>query len=185
MGPGPEARTLRHAGCLRVALKPSIQATFMRAGIALGSNLGDRHALLSQALKNLQEIHEGEPASFLASSILETEPQDCPPDSPHFLNSVVELETSRHPVELLKLLQALEVASGRPSDHGHQSPRSLDLDLLYCDEMTLDTPSIQLPHPSIRERLFVLKPLAEIRPELQLPSWDASCSEYLRILHKK
>ncbi|MEI6377202.1 MAG: 2-amino-4-hydroxy-6-hydroxymethyldihydropteridine diphosphokinase [bacterium] len=157
----------------------------MRAGIALGSNLGDRRALMAQALRDLQEIHEGEPTFFLASSVFETEPQDCPPGSPLFLNSVVELETSRAPLELLKLLQALEVASGRPMDHGHHSPRSLDLDLLYCDEMTLDTPSLQLPHPGIRERLFVLKPLAEIRPELQLPTWDASCSEYLRIIHNK
>ena len=157
----------------------------MRAGIALGSNLGDRRALMTQALKDLQEIHEGEPTSFLASSFFETEPQDCPRGSPLFLNSAVELETSLHPLELLKLLQALEVAAGRPLDHGHHSPRSLDLDLLYCDEMTLDTLGLQLPHPRITERLFVLKPLAEIRPELQLPSWGTSCSDYLKIIHNK
>jgi len=157
----------------------------MRAGIALGSNLGDRHSIMSQALKDLQEIHDWESGPFLASSLLETEPQDCPPDSPRFLNSVVEIETTRQPHELIQLLQNLEVRFGRPLEHGYHAPRSLDLDLLYCDEMTLDDPDLQLPHPRIRERLFVLKPLAEIRPDLQLPGWTASCNEYLRIIHNK
>lgn len=157
----------------------------MRAGIALGSNLGDRRALMLQAIEDLRAIHEGEVDTFLTSSLLETEPQDCPPDSPRFLNSVVELETSLLPMPLLARLQAFEVASGRPSDHGYHTPRSLDLDLLYCDEMTLDTPLLRLPHPGIRDRLFVLMPLAEIRPELRLPTWEASCSEYLRLIHNK
>lgn len=157
----------------------------MRAGIALGSNLGDCHALLSRALKNLREIHEDGTGPFLESSFFETEPEDCPPDSPLFLNSVAELETSRHPLELIKLLQDLETAAGRPVHHGHHLPRFLDLDLLYCDEMTLDSPGLQLPHPRINERLFVLKPLAEIRPDLQLPTWNYPCSEYLRLILNK
>lgn len=157
----------------------------MRAGIALGSNLGDCHSIMSQAIKNLQEIHEWRSGPFLASSLMETDPQDCPPDSPRFLNSVVEIETSRLPRDLLQLLQSLEISSGRPLGHGYHTPRTLDLDLLYCDELTLDDPDLQLPHPRIKERLFVLKPLAEIRPDLQLPGWTVSCNEYVRSIHKK
>lgn len=154
----------------------------MRAGIALGSNIGDSHAVLSLAIKHLQEIHESGP--FLASSFIETEPEDCPPGSPPFLNAVAEIETSHPPEELLKLLQELEVASGRPRNHAYHSPRTLDLDLLYCDQMSLNTEALQLPHPRIRERLFVLKPLGEIRPDLKLPAWEFTTLEYIRTISK-
>ena len=86
----------------------------MRAGIALGSNLGDRHAFLDQAILNLKGLHEQ--GEFLASSFLETEPHDCPPGSPAFLNAVVELETSLNPMLLLDKLQDLEIRSGRPQN---------------------------------------------------------------------
>ena len=138
----------------------------MRAGIALGSNLGDRSALLKEAVGHLHFLHER--GDFLSSTLRESDPVDCPPGSPPFLNGVVEMETSLAPLELLERLQALEVASGRPIDHGHHTPRTLDLDLLYCDEMTLRHPALELPHPHITKRPFVLVPLAEIRPDLLL-----------------
>lgn len=149
----------------------------MRAGIALGSNLGDRYAQLTEAISKLRVIHEK--GDFLCSGFYETEPEDCPSGSAQFLNAVVEMETSLSPLSLLKELQSLEIASGRPRDHGFHAPRTLDLDLLYCDEMTLQTPELDLPHPRMRERLFVLAPLSEIRPDLQLPGWESSCKEYL------
>lgn len=155
----------------------------MRAGIALGSNLGERSALLEGAIRELKALHRGGP--FLESSFHETEPVDCPPDSPRFLNAVAELETSLAPLELLENLQQLERVFGRPKDHGVNLPRTLDLDLLYCDEMTLDHPDLKLPHPLLRKRLFVLEPLAEIRPELRLPGWSKSCSEYLSEFRNK
>jgi len=155
----------------------------MRAGIALGSNLGDRKALLTEATAQLRSIHESGP--FLSSALHETEPVDCPSDSPRFLNGVVELETSLSPMELLDRLQHLEIASGRGKVHGRNTPRTLDLDLLYCDEMTLCAPELEIPHPRMTERLFVLVPLAEIRPELRLPGWSMSCSEYLFYLNNK
>ena len=154
----------------------------MRAGIALGSNLGNRHAFLSKALVDLKNIHED--GEFLTSTFVETPPQDCPPDSPDFLNAVVELKTSLTPLELLDKLRSLELGSGRESDHGFHTPRTLDLDLLYCDGLLLDHPDLQLPHPRIRERYFVLKPLAEIRPDLILPGWPKSCKYYLLQIHK-
>jgi 2-amino-4-hydroxy-6-hydroxymethyldihydropteridine diphosphokinase len=151
----------------------------MRVGIALGSNLGDRHALITKAIDNLHEIHEGGP--YLRSSFYETEPEDCTPDSPRFLNAAVELETQLEPTAVLDLLQELEIASGRPKDHQFHTPRLLDLDLLYCDTVTLDSVRLQLPHPRIRERLFVLLPLSEIRPDLKLPGWSINCKEYLQL----
>ena len=156
----------------------------MRAGIALGSNLGDRNAILTEAIGHLRDLHED--GEFLVSSFHETYPVDCPPDSPLFLNAVTELETSLPPLELLQRLQTLELVAGRPRVHGLNQPRTLDLDLLYCDEMTLLVPELVLPHPRITERLFVLAPLTEIRPDLRLPRWDYSSGEYLfRIRNKE
>jgi 2-amino-4-hydroxy-6-hydroxymethyldihydropteridine diphosphokinase len=155
----------------------------MRAGIALGSNLGDRSALLLDAIAHLKAIHEG--GTFLASTLHETDPVDCPPGSPCFLNGVVELETSLHPVALLAKLQNLEHSSGRARQHERNAPRTLDLDLLYCDEMTLHHDALELPHPRITERPFVLAPLTEIRPDLRLPGWSMTCAEYLSQIHNK
>ena len=155
----------------------------MRAGIALGSNLGDRSAILKQAIGHLRDLHEE--GEFLVSSFHETDPVDCPPGSPLFLNAVTELETSLPPLELLQRLQTLELAAGRPRVHGLNQPRTLDLDLLYCDEMTLLLPELVLPHPRMTERIFVLAPLAEIRPDLKLLGWDYSCEEYIFRIRKK
>lgn len=155
----------------------------MRAGIALGSNLGDRNALIQDAIGHLRMIHEQ--GEFLISSLHETDPLDCPPGSESFLNGVVELDTSLAPLELLQRLQHLELASGRPRVHGRHAPRTLDLDLLYCDGMTFHHPDLELPHPRITERHFVLAPLHEIRPDLLLPGWSMNCADYLfRISNK-
>jgi 2-amino-4-hydroxy-6-hydroxymethyldihydropteridine diphosphokinase len=155
----------------------------MRVGIALGSNLGDRQSILTEVIEQLRALHQG--GDFLVSTLHETEPVDCPPGSPVFLNGVVELESSLEPIDLLHRLQALEVAFGRPLHHGINQPRTLDLDLLYCDGMTLNGSELELPHPRITERLFVLATLAEIRPDLQLPGWSYSCDKYLSDIHNK
>jgi 2-amino-4-hydroxy-6-hydroxymethyldihydropteridine diphosphokinase len=149
----------------------------MRAGIALGSNLGDRNAILTEAIGHLRDLHEE--GEFLVSGLHETWPMNCPPGSPLFLNAVVELETSLEPLIFFRQLQSLEMASGRPEYRGINEPRTLDLDLLYCDGITLCLPELELPHPRITERSFVLVPLAEIRPDLQLPGWSFTCQEYL------
>jgi 2-amino-4-hydroxy-6-hydroxymethyldihydropteridine diphosphokinase len=154
----------------------------MRAGIALGSNLGDRAAFLQHGVEHLRLIHEG--GDFLLSSFLETEPLDCPIGSPSFLNAVAELETSLEPIQLLNHLQSIEALTGRPKIHDHHSPRTLDLDILYCDKLALKINDLELPHPRIIERFFVLAPLAEIRPNIILPGWNKSCLEYLLYLNK-
>lgn len=154
----------------------------MRAGIALGSNLGDKSVLLNQAIGHLQEIHES--GDFLLSSFHKTEPVDCAPNTPSFLNAVAEIGTSLAPMDLLHRLQEIEILSGRPKNHERNASRTLDLDLLYCDEMTLRHRELELPHPRMTDRLFVLAPLAEIRPDLRLPGWEMTCSEYLSRIRK-
>lgn len=155
----------------------------MRAGIALGSNLGDKKSLLNQAIGHLKGLHET--GNFLISSFHETDPVDCAPGTPPFLNAVAEIGTSRSPLDLLRHLQQVEISSGRPTNHARNVSRTLDLDLLYCDEVTLCVSELQLPHPRMMERIFVMEPLAEIRPDLRLPGWTKSCSEYFFDLRKK
>jgi 2-amino-4-hydroxy-6-hydroxymethyldihydropteridine diphosphokinase len=155
----------------------------MRAGIALGSNLGDKNALLNRAVGHLRGIHES--GAFLLSGFYETEPVDCAPGTPSFLNAVAEIGTSLPPLELLHLLQEEEIRMGRPKNHARNASRTLDLDLLYCDEMTLHDAELQLPHPRMTERSFVMKPLSEIRPHLKLPGWEMTAIEYLLNTHNK
>jgi len=156
----------------------------MRAGIALGSNLGDRTKLLTEAIGHLKALHVS--GEFLVSNLYETEPVDCPSYSPLFLNAVVELESTLDPLTLLYRLQSLEIELGRPKNHGINEPRTLDLDLLYLDGITMNHSELVLPHPRMTERLFVLAPLADIRPDLKLSGWSLTCQEYLiRIRNKQ
>jgi len=140
----------------------------MRAGIALGSNLGDRLNFLREARRFLFALHDG-PGPFLCSKIYETEPVDCPNDSPRFLNAAIELTTSLAPLELLGCLQSIEQKLGRPAEHSFHGPRTVDLDLLYCDNLRLSLDTLTLPHPKIADRLFVLRPLCDICPDRILP----------------
>jgi len=136
----------------------------MRAGIALGSNLGDRPRFFQEARRQLFALHEG-PGPFLSSKIYETDPVDCPDGSAAFLNAAIELSTSLSPLDLLARLQDIEGRLGRPKEHAFHGPRTMDLDLLYCDQIEIAAGPLTLPHPGIAERLFVLKPLADICPE--------------------
>jgi len=140
----------------------------MRTGVALGSNLGDRGRLLAAARQHLLPLHEG-PGPFLCSRVYETDPVDCPEGSPAFWNAAIELSTSLAPLEVLDALQAIEAKLGRPAQHGFHAPRTIDLDLLYCDAISLTCDRLTLPHPRIAERLFVLRPLADICPDRILP----------------
>jgi 2-amino-4-hydroxy-6-hydroxymethyldihydropteridine diphosphokinase len=152
-----------------------------RVGIALGSNLGDRLANLQAARDCLLEIATpGEP--FLLASTYQTEPVLCPPGSPLFYNSTVEIAFEGDPFELLELTQSLEKKLGRIGTPSRNAPRVIDVDLLYFGDAVIDTEALVLPHPRIGERRFVLQPLAEIRPDLVLPGQTASVSELLSTL---
>jgi 2-amino-4-hydroxy-6-hydroxymethyldihydropteridine diphosphokinase len=151
-----------------------------RTGIALGSNLGDRTRHLQLAVRALLDLHApGEP--FLASPIYQTEPRFCPPDSPPFFNAVIELAWSGTAAELHRKSQAIETSLGRTRNDLRNAPRVIDIDLLYVGEQITNTPTLDLPHPRIGERRFVLEPLAAIRPDLILPGSILPLTELLRL----
>ncbi|MCF7730001.1 MAG: 2-amino-4-hydroxy-6-hydroxymethyldihydropteridine diphosphokinase [Chthoniobacterales bacterium] len=154
----------------------------MPVGIALGSNLGESEEIFHQTILELKTIHQGKEEAFLVSSFYTTTPVECPPQSPLFLNAVVQLETEIAPLELLSILQSMEVKAGRSRAQAYHAPRTLDLDLLYHDSLVTVTALLELPHPRIRDRIFVLKPLVEINPNLILPGWNQTAESYLQIL---
>ena len=152
-----------------------------RAGIALGSNLGDRMRNIHAALDALRRIASpGEPV--LAAPVYQTEPRLCPPGSPDFLNTVVEIGFNGSPLELLAETRAIERQLGRTRGAERNTPRTIDIDLLYLGNEILNDDELTLPHPRIRERRFVLQPLADIRPELVLPGQSQSVSEMLKTI---
>ena len=138
-----------------------------RAWIGLGSNLGDRKANLDGALEALDAV-EGMQV-LRSSSWIETAPVGGPEDQPDYLNGVCEIECEIEPGDLLWLLQAIEIQYGRER-HGvpPNSPRTLDCDLLLYEDQSIDEPDLVVPHPRMEDRLFVLEPLCELEPELQL-----------------
>jgi 2-amino-4-hydroxy-6-hydroxymethyldihydropteridine diphosphokinase len=150
----------------------------MRAGIALGSNIEPRFDYLQAAHRRLLDLHTGvEPV--LCSKIYETSPVGCPPGSPPFLNAVLEISTESQPQQLLRSLKSIESALGRRPAPNRNTPRTIDLDLLYCDDVILSESDLTLPHPQISQRRFVLEPLADIRPDLVLPLFERSVKESL------
>jgi 2-amino-4-hydroxy-6-hydroxymethyldihydropteridine diphosphokinase len=153
----------------------------MRIGVALGSNLGNRAENLRLGRDLLLSLHElsDRPA---VSPIYETEPVDCPTGSAPFLNAVMEIECSLDPEDLLAKFSALEVLLGRPVTRDKNAPRQLDLDILYAGDLRRAGPTLTIPHPRLGERLFVLRPLADIRPSLRLPGHDKTIAEKLDTL---
>jgi 2-amino-4-hydroxy-6-hydroxymethyldihydropteridine diphosphokinase len=132
----------------------------MRAYIGLGSNLGDREQTLRGALDRLEANPRVEVVAV--SSFRETDPVGPVLDQPRFLNGVAALDTSLRPGELLGLLLEIESAFGRIREGPAGGPRTLDLDLLLYGEEQIDEPGLQVPHPRLHERQFVLEPLEEL-----------------------
>ena len=131
--------------------------------LALGSNLGDRLANLKQAIDSLTPQMEVR----AKSSVYETPPWGYA-DQPKFLNQVVKAKTYLEPEPLLKHLKRLEVALGRQASFPN-GPRLIDMDILFYDELIVNTPSLVIPHPRLHERGFVLLPLMDISPDLVHP----------------
>jgi 2-amino-4-hydroxy-6-hydroxymethyldihydropteridine diphosphokinase len=154
--------------------------SFVRAGIALGSNLGNRLRHLQEARDMLLKV--ALPGSLIQAPIFQTEPVDCPPDSPDFYNTVVEIGYTGTPHELLDITQAIEFRLGRTAAPERNAPRVVDVDILYFGQERIDGEILDLPHPRLTSRRFVLQPLAEIRPELILPGDQVSIAEHLRHL---
>jgi len=148
-------------------------------GISLGSNLGDRLDFLQQAREKLQAI--AEEGVERISSVYETDPVDCAPGDPQFLNAVLEIETALSALDLLNYCLEVEKGFGRPEERATNAPRPIDLDLLYYDDLEMESERLILPHPRLRERGFVLLPLAEIRPDLVSPEEKETHSAGVRI----
>jgi 2-amino-4-hydroxy-6-hydroxymethyldihydropteridine diphosphokinase len=130
----------------------------LRAFVALGSNLGDRWANLRSAVARLTDV-------VAVSSVYETDPVGGPEGQGAYLNAVVELDTDLSPRQLLELGQRLEQAAHRVRVE-RWGPRTLDVDVLLVGDIVVDEPDLQVPHPRMWERAFVLVPLAELAPDL-------------------
>jgi 2-amino-4-hydroxy-6-hydroxymethyldihydropteridine diphosphokinase len=150
----------------------------MRTGVALGSNLGDRLENLRTAREAIVDLPGVEPP-LISSPIYETEPVDCEPGATKFLNAVFEFEYEGEPAALLDQLVHIEESLGRERDHARNVSRKIDIDLLYFGVLRIDNERLQLPHPRMHQRKFVLQPLADIRPELVLLNQTATVRELL------
>jgi 2-amino-4-hydroxy-6-hydroxymethyldihydropteridine diphosphokinase len=150
----------------------------MRTAVALGSNLGDRLENLRAARRQIIELADVRPPVFSAG-IYETEPIDCEPGASKFLNTVIEFDFEGEPVQLLEQLVRIEESLGRKCDHPKNVSRKIDIDLLYSGDQQIDNERLQLPHPRMHLRKFVLQPLADIRSELVLPNQRKTVRELL------
>ena len=142
--------------------------------IALGSNIGDREANLKEAMRLLGESGV---EIIKVSSMYETEPVDYL-EQPWFFNAVLEAQTDLAPMELLATLRRIETEMGSKK-LVRKGPRLIDLDILLYGDETIHTAELEVPHPRMLQRNFVLAPLAEIAPRLRHAGWDASASELL------
>jgi 2-amino-4-hydroxy-6-hydroxymethyldihydropteridine diphosphokinase len=150
----------------------------MRAGVALGSNLGERLANLRNARKDVAAL-PGVLPPMRASAIYETEPVGCERGAAKFLNAAIEFEYAGEARDLMRALAVIERLLGRSAGHARNVSRTLDLDLLYFGDLEIETEELQLPHPRLTEREFVLRPLADIRPDLVLPKQTESVAALL------
>ena len=146
------------------------------AYLCLGSNLGEREENLDQALTllslkvNLDKV----------SSIYETEPvpiQNRDKEQPLFLNLVCRITTDLPPEELLHFAKEIETRIGRVPSEQINSPRPIDIDILFYDNKIMETQNLTIPHPRLKDRAFVLIPLAEIAPDLVHPKLDKNIAQ--------
>lgn len=134
-----------------------------RAFLGLGSNLGDQWALLREAVGSLSGV-------VAVSPVYRTEPMGGPGGQQPYLNLVVELDTELTPRQLLGVCHRLESAADRVRAE-RWGPRTLDVDILWMDGTEIAEPDLEIPHPRMRQRRFVMAPLADIAPDVAGPDW--------------
>jgi 2-amino-4-hydroxy-6-hydroxymethyldihydropteridine diphosphokinase len=144
------------------------------AYLGLGSNLGNRLAFLRGGRDALVDRPEIE--LLRAAGVYETEAIGGPPDNPLFLNTVLQIQTTLAPLQLLEACLAVEDDFGR-SRPVRWAPRTLDIDILFYADQILSEELLTIPHPRLQERAFVLAPLMEIAPDLRHPLLDQTVTE--------
>jgi 2-amino-4-hydroxy-6-hydroxymethyldihydropteridine diphosphokinase len=163
-----------------VILRTAEDLLLNTAAIALGSNLGNREQNLHAAIEHIGALG----TVTAVSSFLDTAPVGFL-DQPRFLNAALLLETALTPLDLLRRLLEIERGMGRDrADVPAKGPRVIDLDLIFYDNLVLNTPQLTLPHPSMHERAFVLAPLAQIAPGWPHPVSQRMVSEMQDALNK-
>lgn len=151
----------------------------MRAYIGIGANLGDATQHVRDAIAALDTLPDTHLAA--ASSLYRTAPVGYL-DQPDFINAVAALDTALQPHALLDALQEMETRFGRQRSF-KDAPRTLDLDVLLYEQLTIDDPTLTIPHPRMHERAFVLAPLVEVAPGCVIPgrgpahAWLARCAD--------
>lgn len=149
-----------------------------RAAIALGSNLGDRPGNLQKARDRIRAL-DGVTLPIAQSAVYRTSPVNCEKDAADFYNAVIEIGFEKSADELFAALQEIERALGREQNHERNVSRTIDLDLLYFGSETRTEGALQLPHPRLTTRKFVLQPLCDIAPDLRLPGQTKNVGELL------
>ena len=155
----------------------------MKSYVGLGSNLGEREALLRAAIEQCAQLPETQLGRV--SSLYDTAPVG-ELDQPNFLNAVVQLETALTARQLLWNLLLIERRLGRVRHAARRyGPRTIDLDLILHGDLVIDTPDLRVPHPDFPRRAFVLVPLAEIEPRLVHPLLGLDVSELLARIEER
>ena len=156
----------------------------MEFGLSLGSNLGDRATNLIEAKRRIAGI----PGVHIVaqSPLYETEPVGVKPEYKdiEFLNAILVIESIKPPSELHLLLTNVERDIGRQRTTDKYAPRTVDIDLIYAGDETIDRAGLKIPHPMWAKRRFVLQPLSDVRPNLILPGADKTVAQILAAMPK-
>ena len=149
-----------------------------RCVFSLGSNLGDRLAMLESACDYLADVFGG----LRLSQVYETEPVGCPAGSPSYLNACVEVETDMPAEEILQLCLKIEAELGRTRSGEYGEARTCDIDIICCGSEICCTNTLTLPHPQAHKREFVLRPLCDLDAQLVLPGQTQTAAGLLEQL---
>ncbi len=153
------------------------------AYIGFGSNLGDRKAKFQEALRAFEDLPK---TSVKAKSRLyETDPIGLSDHGPKFLNAVILIRTDLSPRDLIGSMRSIELTLGKSVHHSSDKSRVIDLDLLLYGNDHFREEGLEIPHPRMHNRAFVLAPLAELAPNILIPTLERTVEELIRLLPEK